>query len=155
MAVAAANMEWFPKLFSLVGSVGVGSRANSHGSAETDAAKDNASDAPINALILSAVLSSFYILLGNFRALLTFNGLGEYTFFFLTVMGAIVLRFREPWLERPYKPSLFVPVVFSLVSGFVVLRGAIFAPLQAAILLGLWVLGVVFYLARRRWLAIR
>jgi len=154
MAVAAANMDWFPKLFRRVGSVGAWLCANRDGTADADVVKDNASDAPINAIILSTVLSTFYILLGNFRALLTFNGLGEYTLFFLTVLGAIILRFREPWLNRPYKPSIFVPVVFSLVSGFVVLRGAIFAPTQAVILLGLWALGLVFYVARCRWLAI-
>ncbi|KAK5658956.1 hypothetical protein OQA88_1774 [Cercophora sp. LCS_1] len=148
MAVAAANMNWFPRLFSVVGRVGVGSTESQSSSLDDDA-KSSASDAPINAIILSTILSSLYILLGSFRALLTFNGLGEYTFFFLTVLGAIVLRYREPGLERPYKPLVLVPVTFALVSGFVVVRGAIFAPSQAAVLLGLWALGALFYLARR------
>ncbi|KAK0751863.1 amino acid/polyamine transporter I [Schizothecium vesticola] len=137
MAVAAANMDWFPRLFSVVGRVG--SRPDN---AETK------SDAPINAILLSTVLSALYILLGSFRALLTFNGIGEYTFFFLTVVGAIALRYREPDLRRPYKPILAVPVTFALVSGFVVVRGAVFAPAQAGILLGLWGVGVLFYYAR-------
>src|SRR5689334_14935486 len=101
MAVAAANMNWFPKIFSVLGSVGNGPRETTRGNADRDDTKENPSDAPINALILSTVLSALYILLGSFRALLTFNGLGEYTFFFLTVVGAIVLRYREPGLERP------------------------------------------------------
>ncbi len=54
----------------------------------------------------SALLSgALHTLVRNFRALLTFNGLGEYTFFFLTVLGAIILRFREPSLERPLQAS--------------------------------------------------
>ncbi|KAK1757768.1 amino acid transporter [Echria macrotheca] len=150
MAVAAAHRNWFPSIFGLVGLIGYGRQTETPSNPESYANATNnkhtrSSDAPINAIILSAVLSSLYILLGNFRALLTFNGLGEYTFFFLTVVGAIVLRYREPALERPYKPSLVVPLVFSLVSGFVVLRGAIFAPIQAVLLLGLWGLGCVFY----------
>jgi L-type amino acid transporter 9 len=108
------------------------------------------SDAPINALLLAAVLSTVYILFGNFRALLTFNGLGEYTFFFLTVLGAIILRYRQPELERPYKPVMVIPAVFAVVSGFVVVRGALFAPVIAAVLVGVWVLGLGFYWARRR-----
>jgi amino acid transporter len=114
--------------------------------------KSPKSDAPVNSLLLAAFLSIVYILLGDFRSLLTFNGLGEYTFFFFTVVGAIILRFREPDLQRPYKPLILVPAVFALVSGFVVVRGAVFAPIPAAVLLGLWVTGYAFYWLRMRYL---
>ncbi|KAK6209851.1 hypothetical protein QIS74_11435 [Colletotrichum tabaci] len=159
MTVAAANFNWFPSFFGYVGRVGFksdddGSPATS--SDETSSAatppKDKP-DAPINALLLSTLLSALYILFGNFRALLTFNGLGEYTFFFLTVLGAVILRIREPKLRRPYKPFVLIPVVFALVSGFVVVRGAIFAPIQALILVVLWLVGLGFYWARRKYYA--
>lgn len=96
------------------------------------------------------MVSAVYILLGNMRILLTLNGLAEYTFFFLTVLGAIILRFREPGLERPVKPFILIPILFALVSGFVVVRGAVFAPIQAAILIGIWAVGAIFYYVRRR-----
>ncbi|KAK0632695.1 amino acid/polyamine transporter I [Immersiella caudata] len=150
MAVAAANMNWFPQLFSVVGQVGAQPIEGGDDSSPPDGPKESPSDAPVNAIILSLIISAVYILLGSFRVLLTFNGLGEYTFFFLTVLGAIVLRYREPDLARPYKPTVLLPVIFALVSGFVVIRGAIFAPSQAVILLGLWGLGLAFYSARRR-----
>ncbi|ERS98680.1 hypothetical protein HMPREF1624_05467 [Sporothrix schenckii ATCC 58251] len=140
MAVAASNKNWIPRPFAVLGRLG---RAP---------AKDSAAgDAPINALVLAATIGSIYILLGNFRALLTFNGLGEFTFFFLTVLGAIVLRVREPDLPRPYKPLILAPIAFLLVSGFVVARGAAFAPVQALVLLVLWLLGAGYYYLRR-WL---
>jgi amino acid transporter len=142
MAVAAANQGWLPRLLGVVGRVGT-----EHERPPEDSQKAAESDAPINAIFLSTVLSAIYILLGNFRALLTFNGLGEYTFFFLTVLGAIILRYREPQLERPYKPLILVPAIFALVSGFVVVRGAVFAPTQAFVLVGLWGLGLAFYWA--------
>lgn len=84
------------------------------------------------------------------RILLTLNGLAEYAFFFFTVLGAIILRFREPELNRPVKPFILIPLLFALISGFVVVRGAVFAPIQAAILLGIWIFGAVFYVVRRR-----
>ena len=84
------------------------------------------------------------------RILLTLNGLAEYTFFFLTVLGAIILRWKEPNLHRPVKPFILIPVVFAIISGFVVVRGAVFAPVQAAILVGIWVIGVVSYYIRKR-----
>ncbi|KAH6650462.1 amino acid permease-domain-containing protein [Chaetomium tenue] len=117
MAVAAANQNWLPRLLSVVGRVGTHREIG-----EGDPDKEPESDAPINAIILSTALGAIYILLGNFRALLTFNGLGEYTFFFLTVLGAIILRYRQPELARPYKPFVLIPVIFALVSGFVVIR---------------------------------
>jgi L-type amino acid transporter 9 len=103
-----------------------------------------------NALILNFTLSAIYILLGNMRILLTLNGLAEYAFFFLTVLGAIILRFREPTLHRPVKPFILIPVLFAVISGFVVVRGAVFAPIQAAILIVVWVFGALFYYIRKR-----
>ncbi|OJJ07660.1 hypothetical protein ASPVEDRAFT_178418 [Aspergillus versicolor CBS 583.65] len=142
MTVAASNKNWLPQFLGQVGYVGLRSESRS----------DTESDAPLNALIFSTLCSSLYIIFGNFRALVTFNGLGEYTFFFLAVVGAIVLRIREPKLHRPYKPIILIPLVFTLVSGFVVARGAVFAPFQAAVLIAVWGLGLVFYWARRWWL---
>ncbi|KAI0478170.1 amino acid/polyamine transporter I [Xylaria cf. heliscus] len=161
MAVAAANQDWLPRVFAALGHVGVQKQQQQASSSNDNDNEDehevevstttttSASDAPINAILLSAVLAALYILLGSFRALLTFNGLGEYSFFFLTVLGAVVLRFREPGLRRPYKPFILVPIVFAVVSGFVVVRGAIFAPLLAAVLVVLWGVGGVLYWGRR------
>lgn len=84
------------------------------------------------------------------RILLTLNGLAEYAFFFLTVLGAIILRFREPELNRPVKPFILIPILFALISGFVVIRGAVFAPVQAGILIGIWIIGAVLYFVRQR-----
>lgn len=147
MAVAAANAKWLPEVFAVVGRVGT--PRSEERDDEVVSAKSR-SDAPINAIIFNTVLSTLFIFLGNFRSLVTFNGLGEYTFFFLTVLGAVVLRFREPGLHRPYKPILLIPVVFTLVSGFVLVRGAVFAPTQALILIAVWVLGILFYVVRRQ-----
>jgi L-type amino acid transporter 9 len=103
-----------------------------------------------NAIILNTILSAIYILFGNMRLLLTLNGLSEYAFFFLTVLGAIILRWREPDLHRPVKPFIMIPIIFAIISGFVVVRGAMFAPVQAAVLVGIWIVGVGFYFVRRR-----
>ncbi|KAI1181707.1 amino acid/polyamine transporter I [Nemania serpens] len=162
MAVAAANQDWLPGLFARLGKPGLRKPArvqaeeterspaennddDDDATSPSESQSESESDAPVNAIILSTVLSALYILLGSFRALLTFNGLGEYSFFFLTVLGAVVLRVREPGLRRPYRPFILVPIIFALVSGFVVVRGAIFAPALAAVLVVLWGAGGVMY----------
>ncbi|PHH54325.1 b(0,+)-type amino acid transporter 1 [Ceratocystis fimbriata CBS 114723] len=149
MAMSAAHKGWFPHCFGTVGRLSLPSSGTSTPQANSGhdrSNRENTGDAPINAIGLATLLAAFYIVFGNFRALITFNGLGEFTFFFLTVVGAVILRFREPSLNRPYKLPIAVPVIFSLVSGFVVARGAIFAPAQAAMLIVLWALGVAYYL---------
>jgi len=150
MCVAAARKDWIPSFFTIVGRIG----AKPTEEEENTDADEPAGDAPINAVILSVILASLYILFGSFRALLTLNGLGEYSFFFLTVLGAIILRYREPDLERPYKTFSINPIVFVIVSGFVVVRGAIFAPTQAIVIIAIWVLGLIFYKARQFWTAL-
>ncbi|RAH63220.1 amino acid transporter [Aspergillus piperis CBS 112811] len=109
-------------------------------------------DAPINAIFFSTTCSIVYIYFGNFRVLATFSGLSAHIFLFLTMVGAIILRVREPELPRPYKPTICVAVVFALVSGCVVARGAVFAPVQAVVLIGLWLVGLGLYSARRQWI---
>jgi L-type amino acid transporter 9 len=148
MTVAAANKNWIPHLLGTIGQIGTFklTHASEHDEAAEDAMEQG--ESPINALILNTVLSAVYILLGNMRILLTLNGLAEYAFFFLTVLGAIILRFREPGLPRPVKPFILVPVVFALISGFVVVRGAVFAPVQAVILVGIWLAGAAYYYIR-------
>jgi solute carrier family 7 (L-type amino acid transporter), member 9/15 len=159
MTVAASNARWIPRILGTVGHLGrfkLSSASKFSGitdevNVDREAEVEEGGDAPINAVLLSALLASIYILFGNMRILLTLNGLAEYAFFFLTVVGAIILRFRDPSLARPVKPFIGIPVVFALISGFVVVRGAVFAPAQAGVLVGVWVVGAGWYVARGIW----
>ncbi|KAF2756432.1 amino acid transporter [Pseudovirgaria hyperparasitica] len=146
MTVSAANKSWLPEDLGVVGRVG--RKRNVTGTSNSDVLAPR--DTPINALVLSAIISAIYILVGDFRVLLTFNGLGEYTFFLLAVLGNVILRWKEPDLPRPYKPFIGVPILFAVICAFMVVRGAIFAPVPAAILIGIWSLGYGFYLAMKR-----
>ncbi|KFY62421.1 hypothetical protein V496_04618 [Pseudogymnoascus sp. VKM F-4515 (FW-2607)] len=72
---------------------------------------------PVNALLFNALVAVVYIIIGDFSTLLTFYGVAGYTFYFLTVLGLIVLRVREPHLERPYKTWISTPIIFCCRSG--------------------------------------
>lgn len=63
-----------------------------------------------------------------------FPGIAVFIFLFLTVLGSLILRIRQPALHRPYKPSILIPALFCIISFLLVLRGVIFAPVQSAIL---------------------
>jgi amino acid transporter len=105
---------------------------------------------PINAMVLNAVLTACYILVGEFGTLVTFYGVAGYTFYFLTVLGLIVLRVKEPNLERPYKTWITTPIVFCCVSLFLLSRAVFAEPLQTVVVIAFIGIGVPIYYWRIR-----
>jgi amino acid transporter len=100
---------------------------------------------PIYALILNAVLTSAYLAVGDFQTLTTFYGVASYLFYFAAVVGLIVLRVKEPDLERPYKCWIITPIIFCCVSLFLVSRAVFAKPLQALIVFGFLAIGIPLY----------
>lgn len=100
---------------------------------------------PINAMMLNSVLTAAYVVVGEFSTLLTFYGVAGYTFYFATVLGLIVLRIREPDLERPYKTWITTPIIFCCVSLFLLSRAVFAQPGQTLIVVAFVAAGVPVY----------
>ncbi|KAF1811039.1 putative amino acid transporter [Eremomyces bilateralis CBS 781.70] len=100
---------------------------------------------PINAMVLNATLTAIYVIAGEFKTLLTFYGVAGYTFYFSTVLGLIILRFKDPNLERPYKTWITTPIIFCCVSLFLLSRAALADPLQTILVVSFVVAGVPIY----------
>ena len=100
---------------------------------------------PINAMVFNALLCAVYILVGEFSTLVTFYGVAGYTFYFFTVLGLIVLRVREPYLDRPYRTWISTPIVFCCVSLFLLSRAVFKQPEQTLIVVAFVVVGVGVY----------
>ena len=90
---------------------------------------------PVNAMILNACLTAGYIVVGEFKTLLTFYGVAGYTFYFFTVLGLIVLRVKEPQLERPYRTWITTPITFCCVSLFLLSRAIFAEPVQTVVVI--------------------
>jgi amino acid transporter len=108
---------------------------------------------PIPAMALNAAITMIYIIVGDFTTLTTFYGVASYLFYFFAVVGLIVLRVKEPELERPYKCWITTPIVFCCVSLFLVSRAVFATPVQAAIVLVFIAAGMPLYwwrVGRRR-----
>ncbi|KAK4686405.1 hypothetical protein P7C73_g3718, partial [Tremellales sp. Uapishka_1] len=87
---------------------------------------------PDNAMALQAALTLFYVVFGGgFRTLLNFFSVASWTFYLLTVLGLLVLRVKEPHLDRPYKTWIVTPVIFCAVATFLLLMPIFAAPLEA------------------------
>ena len=100
---------------------------------------------PINAMVFNALLCAAYVVVGEFGTLVTFYGVAGYTFYFLTVLGLIVLRVREPYLERPYRTWISTPIIFCCVSLFLVSRAVFAKPLQTLVVVAFVGVGVPVY----------
>jgi hypothetical protein len=94
--------------------------------------------------ILNALFTSFYILTGTFRGLLTFIGITQYIMFILTILALFRLRLPPPKpLYSPlpavkpapitiYRTSIINPILFCVLSVFLVGRGIVVEPGQGA-----------------------
>ncbi|EFW22588.1 hypothetical protein D8B26_000757 [Coccidioides posadasii str. Silveira] len=103
---------------------------------------------PIYAMIFNSTLCVCYVAVGEFGTLVTFYGVAGYTFYFLTVLGLIVLRIREPHLERPYKTWIATPIIFCCVSLFLLSRAVFAEPLQTLIVVAFIAAGIPVYFWR-------
>lgn len=76
--------------------------------------------------------------------------MAEWVFYVSTVIGLLILRRREPQLERPYRPTILLPVAFVIVGILVIVRSAMFAPVQSGVLAALLLIGSVIGALRSR-----
>ncbi|KAF3008492.1 hypothetical protein E8E13_005183 [Curvularia kusanoi] len=143
LTVAASQRHYLPAVFS---------KRGLPGSSNVDSGESVTShfDAPIYANALALFITLIYISTGSFRALLTFVGMAEWVFYVSTVIGLLILRRREPHLERPYRPTVVLPVTFVIVGTLVIVRSAIFAPVQSGVLASLLLVGSVIGILRSR-----
>ncbi|KAJ4312132.1 hypothetical protein N0V94_007610 [Neodidymelliopsis sp. IMI 364377] len=143
LTVAASQRNYLPAFFSKRGLPMLKST-------EEDEQSISTFDAPVYANILALIITLVYILTGSFRALLTFVGMAEWVFYVSTVIGLLILRRREPQLERPYRPTILLPVTFVIVGTLVIVRSAMFAPVQSGVLAGLLFIGAIIGTLRSR-----
>jgi APA family basic amino acid/polyamine antiporter len=88
---------------------------------------------PAAAVVLQGILALAMVLTSSFDALLTYLGLTLSVSAGLTVAGVIVLRIREPALERPYRTWGYplTPLLFLSLSLWMIVHSVIQKPLAA------------------------
>ncbi|KAI9574243.1 amino acid permease-domain-containing protein [Boletus coccyginus] len=106
---------------------------------------------PMNAILLQTTITiAFIVVGGGFRSLVNFSVVASWSFYFLTVLGLVILRVREPNLKRPYRTWITTPLTFCAVAIFLLCMPIIAAPLEAVSVLGFVLAGVpVYYLTNR------
>jgi L-type amino acid transporter 9 len=110
---------------------------------------------PTRALITQGVWACILLALPatGFSTLLSFYGFAAWVFYGLAAISVIILRWKYPDLERPYKVWLYpyVPIIFFAVSCFLILNSIITTPSQSFYSLISILSGIpVYYLFFRR-----
>ncbi|GAA5855926.1 hypothetical protein JCM8547_000418 [Rhodosporidiobolus lusitaniae] len=130
LIVAAAEQKFLPRMFGKF-----------HDRQQT----------PINGLLLSAALSSVFIVFGDFANLAVFYGVCAWSWNLLVVIGLLVLRVQEPTLKRPYRTYLSTPILFASTALFLIVLSAFSKPWQSLAAFCFCVAGAVpYHFVKRR-----
>ncbi len=102
---------------------------------------------PIGALIVQGVWACILALSGSFDTLTDYVIFGSWIFYGLVTASIFLFRRRMPHAERPYRAWGYpvVPVLFLLVTGFLLVNTLLTTPVQALVGLGLIALGLPVY----------
>lgn len=107
----------------------------------------NESGLPMRAILLQSAIAITLILTSTFKTIMIFAGAMLALNSALAVLGMIILRLREPGLERPYKTPLFpiIPIIFLTINGFFLFFTVREETTPALIGLGVIVAGFALY----------
>ncbi|KAM7057941.1 B(0,+)-type amino acid transporter 1 isoform 1-T4 [Molossus nigricans] len=101
---------------------------------------------PAPAIIFYGIIATIYIIPGDINSLVNYFSFAAWFFYGLTVLGLIVMRFTRKDLERPVKVPIFIPIVVTLVSVFLVLAPIISQPAWEYLYCVIFILsGILFY----------
>jgi len=96
---------------------------------------------PAFSLVVSGIWSSILVFSGTFEQLITYVVFVSWIFYAMSCAGVIILRYKKPNLERPYRTWGYpiVPIVFILFSGFLVIN-TIISDLNNALFSGMFII---------------
>ncbi|MBI5687396.1 MAG: amino acid permease [Verrucomicrobia bacterium] len=108
---------------------------------------------PAAALLLQGGIAvTLIIVLGSFMDAILYTAATVYSFYLCSTLAVIVLRFKEPQVERPYRVPGYplTPLVFAGVCAFLIYSAVVYKPWIALVSCGLLALGLPLWLASNR-----
>jgi basic amino acid/polyamine antiporter, APA family len=110
-------------------------------------ARKSANGAPAYAILFQFAISVVLLFTRSFEAVLDFIQFGLLFCSFFTVLGVIKLRITRPDLPRPYRAWGYpvTPLVFLLVTGFMMYYLVVERPLQSALGILIMLSGLLIY----------
>lgn len=103
---------------------------------------------PAVALVIQGLIAVILIVaLGSFIHAIIYTAATVYSFYLASTVAVIVLRYKDPHRERPYRVLgyPFTPLLFAGVCGFLIYSAVIYKPIVALSACGLLLLGLPLY----------
>jgi len=115
-------------------------------------ARRSGSGAPAYAILFQLTVASLMLFTRSFEAVLEFIQFALLFCSFFTVLGVIKLRITHPDLPRPYRAWGYpvTPVVFLLVTGFMMYYLLTERPLQSVLGIAIMISGLLIYAVFRK-----
>jgi basic amino acid/polyamine antiporter, APA family len=115
-------------------------------------ARKSRNGAPAYAILFQLAIASLLLFTRSFEFVLDFIQSGLLFCSFFTVLGVIKLRITQPDLPRPYRAWGYpvTPVVFLLVTGFMMYYLLVERPLQSSLGILIMVSGLLIYAVFRK-----
>ena len=115
-------------------------------------ARKSANGAPAYAILFQLAVAGLLLFTRSFEAVLDFIQFGLLFCSFFTVLGVVKLRITQPDLPRPYRAWGYpiTPVVFLLVTGFMMYYLLVERPLQSSLGVLIMISGLLIYAVFRK-----
>jgi basic amino acid/polyamine antiporter, APA family len=109
--------------------------------------KTSATGTPYAATILQVLIATILVTTGTFQTVLIYTQFSLLLSSFLTVLGLIVLRIREPNLERPYKVWGYpvLPISFLAITLWMMVHVILGQPTESLLGLITVIAGLIIY----------
>jgi basic amino acid/polyamine antiporter, APA family len=106
---------------------------------------------PYVAVLFQLIVVTILVVTGTFDAVLIYTQFSLLLCSFLTVLGLIVLRAREPGLERPYKVWLYpiTPLLFLIITLWMMIFVVLGKPTESLLGLITAIAGLIIYFFSR------
>lgn len=101
---------------------------------------------PVPSLVFLCFLSLIMLCSSNVNVLITYSSFVESAFIMLSVSGILLLRYKQPDMERPIKVSIWIPIFFVLVCLFLLIVPCYEAPYEVGMGVLITLTGIPVYL---------
>ena len=108
---------------------------------------------PARALAVQGIIAAaLVVILGSFVDTILYTAASVYAFYLATSLAVIVLRFREPDVERPYRVTGYpvTTIVFCAACAFLIHSAVTYKPWIAAVSFAILILGLPLYWVSQR-----
>jgi len=73
-------------------------------------------ETPVAALVFQGIITWLFTFLDDLEVLIEYFGIASWIFYLLTGVALLVLRCRQPDLERPFRVWIILPILFCILA---------------------------------------